>query len=233
MIDNVNLRALSYTVIQDLESENVEKLENTDGPNTKNVVRNVIETETPLWAFHYIQECSEELTEPANQIPSIIPKQKFVEKAREYAERDGQVIDLTNPASQDWMSEDPMSRSREEYQERVESINSAVYSVLCEVTELSENEIEELSGAISNEIDLLQWEVNRVKKADGKLPEKRVAELYLATGPNAVIELLNEYTDYQTVKDSIDRKALESYRLTENERDERICRLKNEVDETG
>lgn len=232
MIDRINLKALSYMVIQNLDGEMVEKLEQEDGPDTMDAVRNVIETETPAWVFYYVNERSQELTEPANQIPAVVPKEKFVSKAEEYAGRDNTVIDLTNPASQDWMSEDPMSRPREEYVSRVESIQSALRTVLSDLTEASEDTIDTLAEDIHLTVDPLQWELNRVRNSeDGKATDQRIAELYLATGPNDVVDTVDEHISNGTARDIVDPDVLESYKLTQKELDSKIKRLRKETEE--
>lgn len=226
MIDRINLNAISYIVIQNLDMEVIEELECEDGPDTTDVVRNVIETESSSWVFYYVEECSQELTEPAKQIPYIIPMQKFVDKAEEYAEKDKPVIDLTNPASQDWMSEDPMSRPREEYQDRVNSIKSAILSSLSDLMDLSKEDQTEVTENIVGDIDPLQWELNRVRNGNqNKASDERIAELYLATGPNSVVDLLSQYADHSLIESEVEREPLESYRLTDAERKSRMNRL--------
>lgn len=219
-------------VVRNLDGETIEKLEQEDGPDTMDAVRNVIETETPAWVFYYVNEKSQELTEPANQIPAVVPKEAFVSKAEEYAERDTAVIDLTNPASQDWMSEDPMSRPREEYNSRVESIQSALKTVLSDLTEASDDTINTLAEDISSTVDPLQWELNRVRNSEnGKATDQRIAELYLATGPNDVVDAVDEHVSNGTAKDIVDPDVLESYKLTQKELDSKIKRLKEETEE--
>lgn len=182
MIDRVNLESLCYKVIRQLDSQTVRKLEYEDGPDTTDVVRNVIRTDTPLWVFYHIQQHSDSLVQPANQIYHIIPTENFIEKATKYANRESGSIDLTSPVSQEWNSDDPKSNVREAFQNRIESIRLALQSMLDEKTELSDQKTERLSEDITSQVDPLQWELNRIKQGGNeKASDIYISRLYLLT----------------------------------------------------
>lgn len=239
MLPTTEKKALSYIVLRELDPEVIEALENGDGPTTLDVVGDTIRTSAPGWVYYYLSEADESPDTPAEQLPSVIPKRKFIERAKDYAEKDNPVINLNTPAEHNWMSEDPLEHVRTAYEERLESIRNSIQSALADTNlDLTDSQLSSLTDRIAQQVDPLQWEVNRVRHREGengKASDQTVAHKYVRSRKTLLKEVVDEM-DIDVTSDQVEQGVesppiRDKYRLPPSVQRKKVEKLREKMDD--
>lgn len=120
------------------------------------VANTLAKNHTPSWIFYYIEEELDGDEVVGEYLLDMVDLDTILEELDKNLE-DSVVIDLRNPASQNWMSDDPMEPFRGEFNSQKQSLENGLRKGLenaleetSSVEQISEDDVEEFVESISN-----------------------------------------------------------------------------------
>lgn len=149
----------AFEIAKDLPAAQLAEVSRNDNMHKLEKVAEVLaETHTPAWLFYYLSEEASGEENVSQYLVSMVSSSTIEEELDNRLD-EGEAINLRNPASHNWMSEDPMEPFREEYNEKKtelqgdlrESIRD-VLDPVSDTDEISEEDLDDFSDSYSEQI---------------------------------------------------------------------------------
>lgn len=231
-MDSLTEKAIAFEIAKRIDTDTFEGFKQKgSGPGLENAVEGIISTNVPGWLIYYITEEYQNISAFPEKLVALVDDEHIQSTAERYLEADNPIIELANPISQNWMSENPERPFREELERRRQRATAEVYHAIKRgfpgFDEFADKDfIDWLASGIIQNTDMLQWEILRrdAENNGSEYPDRRVAEglisgihltslaitidSYFSEGEDGFGNL-NEYNDRLYKHD--ERDSLQSY----------------------
>lgn len=192
----------AYDLCKHLDNNVRDRLLDPDTPNdVVDVARALMESHTPMWLFYYLSEV-EAPENTGELLAQYVDDETIHATAERYADADGPVINFNNPASHNWMSDDPMAPARRDYQNKRDEITTTLQNAYEDA--IGDNLpyfddsdfLEWIADDLVDGLNFLQWAVWEQTAADrgAENPTRRVAEWHVQqTQPPQLVTAIATY----------------------------------------
>lgn len=165
-------KTAAYDLCKHLESDVRNRLLDPDTTNdVVDVAKALAESHTPGWLYYYLMEV-EQPPNTGKALARLIDDDTIHETAERYADADGPIINLSQPAEYDWMREDPMKSTRNAYEQKLDDIEDALTTAYEDIIgddlpHFDDPEfLEWLVAETVEEMNLLKWAVYEEQTRD-------------------------------------------------------------------
>lgn len=149
----------AFEIAKVLPPETLEDVSRQNELDTlEKVARVLAETYTPSWIFYYLSEEAEGTEEVGECLVEMVSTEKIEEELDNQLDVDVS-INLRNPASHNWMSDDPMKSFREEFNSQKQSLKNNLQSgfstaleSVSDIDQITEEEVSEFVDTYSTQI---------------------------------------------------------------------------------